>query len=85
MLFDLIKLHFPEGEIVKLFNILKKLYQKLSLTYQEALVPLLVTSGVRQGGPKSPCLFNLSIDFLMHILMNSCTKDYSIQFFNHQY
>ena len=80
-LFDSIRLRFPEGESVKLFDILGKLYQKISLTYQEAQVTFLVTSGVRQGGPESPCLFNLYIDFVMCVFMNNCTKDDSIRFF----
>ena len=33
-LFDSIRLRFPEGESIKLFNILGKLYHKTSLTYQ---------------------------------------------------
>ena len=61
-LFNLIRLHSPEGESVKLFDVLWKLYQKTSLTYQEAQVTFLVTSDVCQGGSESPCLFNLYID-----------------------
>ena len=80
-LFDSIRLCFPKGESVKLFNILGKLYQKTPLTYQEAQVTFLVTSGVCQGGPESLCLFNLYIDFVMHVFMNNCVKDNSIQFF----
>ena len=80
-LFDSIRLRFPEGESVRLFDILGKLYQKISLTYQEAQVTFLVTSGVRQGGPESPCLFHLYIDFVMCVFMNNCTKDDSIRFF----
>ena len=37
-LFDSIRLRFPEGESVKLFHILGKLYLKRFLTYQEAQV-----------------------------------------------
>ena len=51
--FDSIRLQFPEGESVKLFNILGKLYQKTYLTYQEAQVTFLVTSGVCHRGPVS--------------------------------
>ena len=84
-LFNLIRLRSSEGEGVKLFNILWKLYQKTSLTYQEAQVTFLVTSDVCQGGSESPCLFNLYIDFVMHVFMNNCKKDDSIQFFKHEY
>ena len=82
-LFDLITLRFPEGEGVKLLDILGKLYHKTSLTYQEAQVTFLVTSGVRQGRPESPWLFNSCIDFVMYVFMNNCTKDDSIRFFKH--
>ena len=64
-LFNSIRLCFSEGESVKLFYILRKFHQKLSLTYQEAQVTFLVTSDVCQRGPESPCLFNLYIDFVM--------------------
>ena len=43
----LFRLRFREGEKIK-FDILGKLYQKISLTYQEAQVTFLVTSGIRQ-------------------------------------
>ena len=84
-LFDSIRLRVPEGETAKLFKILEFLYQKTSLTYQEAQTSFLVTSGVRQGGPESPLLFNLYIDFVMRVFMNRCIQDSSIHFFKHQY
>ena len=84
-LFDSIRLRFPEGESVKLFDILGKLYQKISLTYQEAQVTFLIISGLRHGGTESTCLFNLYIDFVMRVFMNNCTKDDSTQFFKHHY
>ena len=70
---------------MKLFDILENLYQKTSLTFEEALVTFLVTSGVRQGGPESPCLFNLYIDFVMRIFMSKCASDHSVHFFKHRY
>ena len=85
MLFNSIRLCFPEGENVKLLYILEKFYQKTSLTYQEPLVTFLVTSNVLQVRPESPSLFNLYIDFVMRVFMNDYTKDNSIRFFKHQY
>ena len=85
LLFDSIRLRCPEGENGKLFDILEKIYQITFLTYQEAQVTFLVTSGVPQGGPESSCLFNWYIDFAMHVFMNNCTVDDSIRFFKHQY
>ena len=81
-LFDSIRLRFPEGESVKLFDILGKLYQKISLTYQEAQVTFLIISGLRHGVPESTCLFNLYIDFVTRVFMNNCTKDDSTRFLN---
>ena len=83
-LFDPIRLRFPEGENVKLFDILGKHYQKTSLIYQEAQVTFLVTSGVHQGRLESPCLFILYINFVMRVYMSNCTKDDPIRFFKHQ-
>ena len=45
----------------------------------------LTTAGVRQGGPESPPLFNLYIDFVMRVFMDKCSKDKEIRFFNFQY
>ena len=73
-LFDSIRLRFAESKSVKLFHILEKLYQKTSLTYQKAQVTFLVTSGVRQGGPESPCLFILYIYFYVGFLSQTFTN-----------
>ena len=84
-LFDSIRLRLSDGENQKLFEILESLYQKTTLTYEEAQTTFNVTSGVRQGGPESPPLFNLYIDFVMRVFMNKCVADNSIRFFEHRY
>ena len=84
-LFDSIRLRFPEGENLKLFTILENLYKNTSLTYEEANATFETTSGVRQGGPESPFLFNLFIDFVMRVFMDRCAKDKNIKFFEHKY
>jgi len=84
-LFDTIRLRFSDGDNLKLFKILESLYRKTSLTYQEAQTTFTVTSGVRQGGPESPPLFNLYIDFVMRVFMSKCVTDGSIRFFEHHY
>jgi len=48
------------------------------------LTTFFVSSGVRQGGPESPPLFNLFIDFVMSLFMSKCRNDGSIKFFAHQ-
>ena len=84
-LFDTIRLRFPKGEYPKLFVILEKLYSNTTLTYEEANEIFVTTSGVRQGGPESPPLFNLYIDFVMRVFLERCMKDKDIQFFNFKY
>ena len=84
-LFDTIKLRFPRGQYPKIFQILEKLYSNTTLTYEEANEMFTTTSGVRQGGPESPPLFNLYIDFVMRVFMDKCKKDKEIRFFNFQY
>ena len=84
-LFESARLRFTERENLKLFDILETLYHKTTLTYHEAQSTFLVSSGVRQEGSESPCLFNLYIDFVMHVFINKCMKDNSICFFEHQY
>ena len=84
-LFESVRLRFTERENLKLSDILETLYHKTTPTYHEAQSTFLVSSGVRQGGPESPCLFNLYIDFVMHVFINKCMKDISICFFEHQY
>ena len=81
---DPIRIHFPKSENIKLFDILEKHCQKTSLIYQEAQVTFLVTSGVHQGRPESPCLFILYTNFVMRVFVNNCTKDEPIRFFKHQ-
>ena len=83
-LFESVRLRFTERENLKLFDILETLY-KTTLTYHEAQSSFLVSSFVCQGGPESPCFFNLYIGFVMHVFINKCMKDNSICFFEHQY
>jgi len=42
------------------------------------------TSGVRQGGPESPILFTLFIDFVIRIFMEKA-KQLDINFYQHNY
>ena len=49
------------------------------------MITFLVTAGVFQGGPESPVLFNLFIDFVMRIFVCKAVEDNSIHFFQHKY
>ena len=84
-LFESIKLRFPNRELPRNFEILEGLYRNTTLTYDESMVSFKTTSGVRQGGPESPFLFNLYLDFVMRVFTKKCEKDNCIKFFKHKY
>ena len=84
-LFDSIKLRFHNGENLKLFDILENIYKNTSLTYEESDTTFTTTSGVRQGGPESPFLFDLYVDFAMRVYKEECKKESDIKFFEHKY
>jgi len=50
-----------------MFDILEKLHERTSLTFEEANVTFKTTLSARQGGPESPILLTLFIDFVMII------------------
>ncbi|XP_066928505.1 uncharacterized protein [Clytia hemisphaerica] len=81
-LFDSIRLRFTDGSCPRMFPILEKLYSNTSLTFDDANVSFKTSSGVRQGGPESPFLFNLFIDYVMRVFMEKATD---IDFFEHKY
>ena len=83
-LFQSIKTRFPNNECPTAIRILEKLYDKTSLTFPEADETFATTSGVRQGGPESPLLFNLYMDYVMRTFMNKCKND-NINIFEHSY
>ena len=84
-LFRSIKIRFPDDANLKLFDLLEKLYSHTSLTFHEAMTSFPVSSGVRQGGPESPLLFNLYIDYVMRVYMKKCKQNDNINFFQHKY
>ena len=65
-----------------MIDILETLYKHTSLTFLETDETFETTSGVRQGGPESPFLFNLYIDFAMRVFINEC-QNKSVGFFEH--
>ena len=79
-------MRFDNDADLKLFDILEKLYSQTSLTFHEAMTSFRVSSGVRQGGPESPLLFNLYIDY---VIKGSVDKRNFIEeitnFYEHQY
>ncbi|XP_066926666.1 group II intron-encoded protein LtrA-like [Clytia hemisphaerica] len=81
-LFESIRLRFDNRQSTPLFDILEKFYLNTSLTYEDANKTFQTSSGVRQGGPESPFLFNLYIDFVMRLFKE---KSNDINFFKHKY
>ena len=82
-MFDSIKLRFENNQSSLLIDILEKLYENTSLTMEETTFE--TTSGVRQGGPESPNLFNLYIDFVMRVFLEKSRDFEEIEFFEHKY
>jgi len=72
----------PELEDTTLIDILQNLYSKTSIDIEGSNVP--TTAGVRQGGPESPPLFNLYIDFVMRTFMTQA-NEYGFDFFKFKY
>jgi len=81
-LFDTISLRFTD-KVPSLVKILQKLYQQTSLSYEGTTFK--TTSGVRQGGPESPFLFNLYLDFVMRLVIEKCHCNVDVKFFVHSY
>ena len=84
-LFESIRLRFPPQNTIRMFDILERMYKNTSLTYDEANTTFKTSSGVRQGGPESPFLFNLYLDFVMRVFLSRCSTINDIKFFKHKY
>ena len=84
-LFKSIKKRFSRNQDIKLITILEKLYNYTTTSLRESPESdFEITLGVRQGGPESPMLFNLFLDFVMRIFMDSC-KQSGIHFLDLHY
>jgi hypothetical protein len=72
-LFKSIMSRFPSDADKSLIDLLKSLYAHTTTSLDDSADGIFETkSGVRQGGPESPLLFNLFIDFVMRIYINEC-------------
>ena len=83
-LFKSIERRFPDGNLPRLFTILEKLYQRTILTFDEVKKTFKTTSGVWQGGPESPFLFNLYIDYVMRVFLDQ-SQIKNVNFYEHHY
>jgi len=80
---SLIRLRFRSTQSTLLIDILEKLYENTSLTFEETTFE--TSSGVRQGGPESPNLFNLYIDFVMRLFLEKSSDIQEIKFFEYKF
>ena len=84
-LFSTIKKRLPPNTDPSLIQLLENLYSFTTTALSQAPDHSFETkSGVRQGGPESPILFNLFMDFVMRVFLEQCKK-YGISFLTLKY
>ena len=84
-LFESIYQRFPQETEPKLFRLLESLYSKTTTSLAQNpddIFELLL--GVRQGGPESPPLYNLYMDYVMRVYLKVC-EDNNVQFLRLKY
>ena len=75
IMFATIKQRLKTVTSKQLIELLEVLYQNTTTSLAEAPEKVFETkSGMRQGGPESPMLFNLYIDFVMRSFLNECNE-----------
>ena len=84
-MFKTISKRLPSPSGRKLFQLLESLYSETSSALKQTPDKTFeITIGVRQGGPESPLLFNLFIDFVMRVYLERC-KHIGIKFLQVNY
>ena len=74
-MFKSIYQRFPPGADTTLIELLEALYAYTTTSLAETPEDLFeLVLGVRQGGPESPPLYNLFMDYVMRIFMDLCDK-----------
>ena len=74
-LFASIKKRFPDHTKNLLFELLQSLYSNTKTALDGDLDSAFNTYvGVRQGGPESPFLYNLYMDYVLRVFMIECNK-----------
>ena len=74
-MFSSIYQRLPPHTNRKLFEIMESIYKFTTTALKENPNEVFETRlGVRQGGPESPSLFNLYIDYVMRIFLSLCKK-----------
>ena len=84
-LFQSIYQRFPSDTEPTLFKLLESLYSKTTAALAENPEDIFeLTAGVRQGGPESPPLYNLYMDYVMRVYMHICQTN-NVQFLRLKY
>lgn len=84
-LFKTIRNRFSDDTDPTLLKLLESLYSSTTTALAETPNDKFeLTVGVRQGGPESPMLYNLFMDFVMRIYLDKC-KDERIRFLQLKY
>ena len=72
-LFETMRKRCSDSRIKPIIKILEALYMHTTTALAETPEDMFkLSAGVRQGGPESPMLYNLFMDFVMRIFMESC-------------
>ena len=75
-LFKTIRSRYPEGTEQTMLKLLESLYSSTKTSLQETPGDTFeLTVGVRQGGPDSPLLYNLYMDFVMRVYLEKCKHE----------
>ena len=84
-LFKIIKQRVPDSANLKLFELIQAIYSYTTTALNHNDDDIFeIINGVRQGGPESPILFNLYMDYVMRVFIKSC-RDQDIKFFKHSF
>ena len=84
-LFKSIYQRLPPNEDKTLFKILEAVYSHTTTALSETPLDVFeLSTGVRQGGPESPPLYNLFMDYVMRVYEHECSKE-NIQFVKFKY
>ena len=75
-LFKTIRSRYPDGTEQTMLKLLESLYSSTTTSLQETPDDTFeLTIGVRQGGPESPLLYNLYMDFVMRVYLEKCKQE----------
>jgi len=84
-LFNSIKQRFSNQENNILIELLESIYSYTTTALSESESSIFeILVGVRQGGPESPTLYNLCMDYVMRIFIQECDKK-NIKFIKTRY